>query len=252
MSSAHLLYPNLLCLMIVIAPFVFAILFYIPAPYGRYARPGWGPMINNRVGWLIMESPASLLMLIPFLLLSVNPLVYFFLCLWQLHYLHRAFIYPFSLKSRSLIPLSVIGMAFLFNIINAFLNGYYFSIYADSYDSSYVYNWNFGVGLAIFLFGFWANKKSDYLLQNTKNKESPVEYEIPTKFLYRYISCPNYFSESFQWFGWAVMTMAPPAWVFFIWTLANLLPRAITHHRWYKENYANYPAKRKAFIPFIL
>ena len=66
------LYNGLLFLMLLLAPFVLVILFYIPAPYGRYARPGWGPTIDNRLGWSIMESPAALLMLIPFIFVTEN------------------------------------------------------------------------------------------------------------------------------------------------------------------------------------
>ena len=252
MDFAQALYNSLLFLMLLVAPFVLLILFYIPAPYGRYARPGWGPTIDNRWGWSIMESPAALLMLIPIIFISENLLIYFFLFLWQAHYLHRAFIYPFNLKSEPAIPLSIVGLALLFNFINAFLNGYYFSVSQDTYNFDYIYNWNFSIGLILFLVGFWANKRSDRVLQKIKKENGSGHYETPDEFLYRYISCPNYFSESVQWLGWAVMTMAPPAWIFFLWTLANLLPRAVTHHRWYQENFPNYPKKRKALFPFLI
>jgi 3-oxo-5-alpha-steroid 4-dehydrogenase len=35
-----------------------AVLFFIPAPYGRHARAGWGPTLENRLGWVVMEAPA--------------------------------------------------------------------------------------------------------------------------------------------------------------------------------------------------
>jgi hypothetical protein len=43
-----------------------------------------------------------------------------------------------------------------------------------------------------------------------------------------------------------------PALSFAIWTIANLLPRALQHHRWYQQTFSEYPAERKAVIPFIL
>ena len=88
-----------------------------------------------------------------------------------------------------------------------------------------------------------------YHLKKGKGHEN---YGVPDQFLYRYISCPNYFSESIQWLGWAIMTMAPPAWVFFLWTVANLFPRAVSHHAWYRKKFGAYPKNRKAFIPFFL
>ncbi|KAG3112659.1 hypothetical protein PI124_g9269 [Phytophthora idaei] len=32
----------------------------ITAPYGRHVRPGWGPTVNTRLGWVIMESPSAI------------------------------------------------------------------------------------------------------------------------------------------------------------------------------------------------
>ena len=40
------------------AAITFAILVSLPAPYGRYYQGNWGPSLPNRIGWLIMESPA--------------------------------------------------------------------------------------------------------------------------------------------------------------------------------------------------
>lgn len=37
-----------------------------------------------------------------------------------------------------------------------------------------------------------------------------------------------------------------------LWTLANLLPRALAHHRWYGEQFDDYPRERKAILPFLL
>ena len=54
-----------------------------------------------------------------------------------------------------------------------------------------------------------------------------------------------------EWLGFAVMTFSIPGFVFFIWTVANLLPRAIATHKWYKEKFDDYPSKRKILIPFI-
>ena len=39
---------------------------------------------------------------------------------------------------------------------------------------------------------------------------------------------------------------------FFTYTAANLVPRALVHHQWYQERFADYPAGRKAVIPGVL
>ena len=30
------------------------VLVFVSAPYGRHARKGWGPSLDNRLGWMLM------------------------------------------------------------------------------------------------------------------------------------------------------------------------------------------------------
>jgi hypothetical protein len=43
-----------------------------------------------------------------------------------------------------------------------------------------------------------------------------------------------------------------PALSFAVWTAANLIPRAISHHAWYRRTFADYPRDRRAVIPAVL
>ena len=47
------------------------------------------------------------------------------------------------------------------------------------------------------------------------------------------------------------MTWSLPGLAFFIFTFANLFPRGIASHKWYKEKFPDYPASRKAVIPLL-
>ena len=38
---------------------------------------------------------------------------------------------------------------------------------------------------------------------------------------------------------------------FCVFTAANLIPRALSNHRWYRENFPDYPANRRALIPGV-
>mgnify|MGYP003301402655 FL=1 len=69
--------------------------------------------------------------------------------------------------------------------------------------------------------------------------------------MYKYISCPNYFGEIIEWLGFAIMVWSLPAFTFVLWTIFNLVPRAVAHHKWYKNKFSDYPRNRKAIIPFI-
>ena len=35
-------------------------------------------------------------------------------------------------------------------------------------------------------------------------------------------------------------------------TAANLVPRALAHQRWYRETFPDFPAERKALLPYLL
>jgi len=77
-------------------------------------------------------------------------------------------------------------------------------------------------------------------------------YKIPNGGLFRWISCPNYLGEIIEWVGWALATWSLPGMSFALWTAANLIPRAISHHKWYKTKFKDYPHRRKAIIPGVL
>ena len=176
-------------------------------------------------------------------------LAWLFFILWNLHYFNRSIIFPLRKKHNSKCPILIIIFAIIFNIINGFINGYYFGN-LQTYNLEYIYNLNFILGFLIFLLGALINIVSDNILLKLKKEDG--EYKIPKGYLYKYISCPNYFGEIIEWGGFALMTWSIPGLIFFIWTTCNLFPRAISHHKWYKNNFKDYPNKRKAIIPFIV
>jgi protein-S-isoprenylcysteine O-methyltransferase Ste14 len=237
--------------MLVLAVVVFLALFFIPAPYGRHVRSGWGPAIDNIKGWLLMEAPAPLVFALCFVLGSnpktVTALV--LLVLWQLHYVHRAFIYPFSLRgSDKRMPLVIVSSAVVFNTLNGYLNGRYIFTYSDSYTNEWLGDPRFIVGVALFITGYIINRQADGILRRLR-QPGESGYLIANTGLYRWISCPNYFGELIIWTGWAVATWSLPGLVFAFWTAANLVPRAKSHHTWYRQNFPEYPPNRKALLP---
>jgi len=86
----------------VVAIGTFIALFYKTASYGRHATKGWGPLIPNKAAWVIMEAPASLLFLLYFLIAdrTITITLVAFQVIWQIHYFHRSFIFPFMLRSN--------------------------------------------------------------------------------------------------------------------------------------------------------
>ena len=233
---------------------LFPVLLSITAPYGRHSRKDWGPMIPNRLGWIIMELP-TLVMFVVFFLVGPNPVslvTLIFFLLYTIHYTNRAIIFPLRTHtSQKLMPLIIPVFAIFFNLINGFLNGYYFGTISEGYGIEWLYDIRFIAGGFLFFLGMAINLKSDNVLlalrHSTKNG-----YSIPTGGLFKYISCPNFFGEILEWTGFAIMTWSPAALAFAVWSIVNLVPRALDHHRWYREKFSDYPAERKAVIPFIV
>jgi len=248
----NILYKYSIILIFSFAVLVFVLLFFVSAPYGKFSRKGWGPEIKSKWAWMIMEFPSPFLMTIFFLTSDFKSLPqYIFILAWLAHYISRTFIYPFSQSGREKpYPVIVASMAVFFNLLNGFANGYgVFSIY--NYSLSWLYSWQFISGFIIFITGFAINKAADEKLRILRNKV-PLEYVIPKGWLFELISSPHYFGEIIEWAGWALMTWSLPGLAFSVFTFANLFPRAIASHRWYKSHFPEYPSDRKAVIPFII
>jgi 3-oxo-5-alpha-steroid 4-dehydrogenase 1 len=230
-------------------------LLFISAPYGRHARKGWGPSIHASAAWILMELPAPLLLFIFYIYSdkTLNPVFIIFLIIWEYHYFYRTFIYPFTLKNSKPVSLSIVLMALIFNSANGYLQGtWLFTLAPDSmYTLSWLYDPRFIVGIIIFITGSVINRHSDAILRALR-EGTESGYKIPYGGLYKWISCPNYFGEIVEWVGWAVLTWSLAGTVFVFWTMANLLPRALTHHRWYSSTFDDYPDERKAIIPYVL
>lgn len=236
------------------AVITFVALLFVSAPYGRHIRKGFGPSMPNRLGWLIMEAPASLLMLGYFFLgwSGTDPVAIAFLALWQIHYVHRSFIYPFRIRtSKRHIPVMVVLLAIIFNICNTYLNGMGVFMNGSSRTVLWFSDIRFVAGTLVFVAGFAINLHSDHLLRKLR-KNNNVSYKVPEGGLFRWVSCPNYLGEIMEWTGWAILTWSLAGLSFALWTIANLLPRALEHHKWYKEQFPDYPESRTAIIPFIL
>ena len=234
-----------------LAALVFISLQFISAPYGRHVREGWGPQVPDRVGWMIMEVPAVFTMPVFFFLGDHNAATIVFITLWELHYINRTFIYPFRTKSKGKrMPLIVALMGGVTNIAIGYLIGRWVFTFGG-YDASWLYTPQFIAGLCVFAVGFATNNHADHVLLNLR-KPGETGYKIPFGGAYRWVSCPNYFGEILEWTGYAILTWSIPAAAFVAWTMANLVPRALTHHGWYREKFDGYPDERKAVFPFVL
>lgn len=247
------LYQTIAFVWIAIAIIVFCLLLKITAPYGRHSSSKWGPSISDRLGWMLMEAPV-LIVLYALIIPRWEALdleSWIMVGLFSLHYLNRTFIYPMRVNTKGKsMPLVIVGSGMFFNVMNGFLLGCFFAWFAD-YPLFWIFDERFIIGLILFFVGMYINWKADYKLIHLR-KPNETHYVIPRGWLFEKISCPNLFGELIEWLGFAILCWNLPALAFFIWTAANLIPRAISHHKWYKQKFSDYPKDRKAILPLIV
>jgi 3-oxo-5-alpha-steroid 4-dehydrogenase 1 len=231
---------------------IFVSLFFFNAPYGRHAKRSWGPLMGDRLGWILMECPSPLLFAACFLFgRKPGAIEWIFFAIWEAHYLHRAFIYPFTIRGKEKrMSLAVAASGFVFNASNAYLNGRWLFFLSKPYAVAIAATPAFVLGLVLFAAGYAVNRHSDTVLRNLR-KAGESGYSIPYGGFFRWVSSPNYLGEIVEWTGWALLTRSYAGLCFAAWTAANLVPRSRANHAWYRERFPDYPPERKALVPFV-
>ena len=253
MLDLQTLYQFGVAILLVLSPVTFTVLFFKTAPYGRHKRKIWGPNLNPRLGWVIMEIPSVVLFALTFFHLETgwSQTTLFLLILWEMHYVQRTFVYSALLRSSSTaMPLVIIAMGFAFNLINAPLNAIGLFYLPTSYSSVLLPDPFFLIGISLFILGFVINLHSDHILRKLR-QPLETEYKLPRGGLFRWVTSPNYLGEIIEWVGWMIAAQSLASVAFAAFTFANLAPRAQAHHNWYLANFPDYPKNRKALFPWV-
>lgn len=252
---------------ILIGSFIYAFIiligaFFVKAPYGRFASEQWGVSVGPRLGWFLMELPATLSFVI-FYFQGQNrfetvPL--FFLGIWLLHYGNRGFLFPLLMRvpkgAKGSFSLMVVVAGWLVTTLHGYLNAVFISHLGTHFTPDWFADPRFIIGMAIYLTGFILNVHSDAILRNLRSREEVARgekvYRIPRGGLFRYVTNPSYFTELLSFTGFAIATWSPGALFVLLVSAANLIPRAFQVHRWYQEKFPDYPPERKVLVPFVL
>lgn len=245
--------------MILIGGVVFVALYFVDAGYGKMVSDKWGPAINNKLGWMLMECPVFLVMLLFWAKSSVRfelPYLVFFL-LFELHYFHRSFISPMLMRGNSKMPLIIMGLSVIWNLINGYIQGKWLFELAPNfrpYAADWLSDWRFIAGVCIFFLGMAINWHSDHVIRNLRQPGDTKHY-LPKGGMYKYVTSANYLGEIIEWAGWAILTWSLAGFVFVWFTMSNLVPRANSIYHKYEEEFADeFKARRpklKRIIPFI-
>ncbi|MGC4116644.1 MAG: methyltransferase [Myxococcales bacterium] len=234
---------------------------FVASPYGRFADAKWGFAVDPRLGWFLMELPSSVVFLLFFFQgpHRFEPVPLVFLGIWCVHYANRGFFFPASMRvpkgAKASFGMLVLGMGWVVTSLHGYLNGTFASSFAGR-DTSWFTDPRFLFGLALYATSLALNIHSDAIVRNLRTKEEVQAgtkvYRIPQGGLFRWISSPSYLTELTAWAGFAILTWSLAGLFIFAISCANLLPRVFATHRWYKERFPDYPAERKALIPFVL
>lgn len=236
--------------------------FFREAPYGKLGQQQAGIKLSPRLGWFLMELPATL-SFVWFYSHGQNAgqlVPMFFLGIWLLHYGNRGFVFPLMMRvakgSKGSFSLMVVSMGWLVTTLHGYLNAVFIAHLSTHMTPDWFGDPRFIIGMAIYCFGFVMNVHSDAIIRKLRSKEE-VEagekiYRIPQGGLFKYVSSPSYFTELLSFTGFAIATWSLGAVFVLIVSIANLVPRAFQVHRWYQEKFDDYPTGRKVIIPFIL
>jgi len=236
--------------LVIAGAFTLISLLFITAPYGRYERKKWGPEVDERFVWMVMEAVSPLMFLIFFLRGGGTSAAQLILAAMFLgHYTYRSFIYPFRIRGVGKKPIVTGLMAVLFNGFNGSVNGWGVAN-AAHLTEGWLTSPFFLIGVPLFFFGMWLNLNSDHILRNLR-EPGETGYKIPHGGGFRFVTSPNYLGEIIEWTGFAIAACTFGAASFAIFTASNIGPRAFQHHRWYKDKFEDYPQNRKALVPFL-
>ena len=242
--------------MVILAIICFIALFFIEAGYGRFTTNSWGWSIKNTLGWFLMEAPVFIFMLVLWLVSDRkdNISIFIIFACFQLHYFHRAFIFPLLIKGKSRMPLAIIAMGIVFNSLNALMQGgwlFYISN-EQQYNLAWLQTPQFIIGALVFFTGLVINLDSDRRIRNLR-KPGDTKHYFPRGGMFKHITSANYFGEFIEWCGFAIMTWSTAGVVFALWTFANLAPRANAIYNNYKSEFPKEftQNKLKRIIPFI-
>ena len=270
MSYLNTSFGDLLFIMFLVGFVVFVSLYFVDAGYGKMRSEKWGPSMNNKAGWLLMECPVFFVVWYEYFkaIGSPDPVVseavknapyWLFFLFFEFHYFQRSFVFPFLLKGKSKMPFAIMILSVVWNLINGYIQGYFlFHIaptdpyYSQLYTSSWLTDPRFIIGTVIFFTGWIINMHSDYVIRHLR-KPGDTNHYLPKKGMYRFVTSANYLGEITEWLGFAILTWSFAGLLFFWFSCCNLVPRANSIYHKYEEEFPDEfdRKKLKRIIPFI-
>ncbi|GKY99563.1 hypothetical protein MPSEU_000910600 [Mayamaea pseudoterrestris] len=282
LSAEERLHDRISWSILLSSPLVFVACLWLKAPWGKTTTNKWWarPILPPRISWFVFESPNLLWAWIcwkdsP----PPNALSSLLLLLFVLHYIQRTIIYPMLMsKSSQRLPLLMAVSAMAYCFINGYLQARSVCLFRPV-PNDYIYHPMFWCGIALFVAGAAMNLHSDAILRSLRRSTTTTtstttafaspsgihRYKIPRGGMFEYVTAPHFLGEILEWTGFALLNQGSVASVSLaVFTAANLVPRALAHHAWYRATFGvshygkdndddgkRYPGQRKAIIPLL-
>ncbi len=224
-----------------------------PTAYGRYDDGRPGP--PERIGWCLIFAPLPISFVTVYVggrhATELVPLV--LAAAFCGHALYRGFIDPWRRRpppGRTIAWRLVVAGALASALLGG-LNGQLVGDLAPPRTWRWLISFRFLYGAMLFITGLGVSRWADGVLRKLRRR-GEGGHQIPRGALFDDVSCPNYLGEILMWIGWAIATWSAIGLATAAWTAARLLPRAFSHHLWYRRRFVDYPRRRTALIPYIL
>ena len=249
-------YDTVLAVGFAFAAFVVVAQRFVQSPHGRFASEKLGPSLDPRLGWWLMELPATLVFLAVFFLSPSwrEPVPLLFGAVWCLHYANRGWFFPLSMRvqpgTKQTFGLSVVVAGWFVTAMHGYLNAAWFGEHGH-FTTAWLTDPRFLVGLVVYYGGYGLVLQSERIVRQLRKPGGP-RYVLPTGGGFRWVTNPAYLGELVGWAGFALMTWSLAGVLIFLISAANLVPRAFATHAWYRKTFPDYPADRKVLVPWLI
>jgi 3-oxo-5-alpha-steroid 4-dehydrogenase 1 len=235
---------------------------FVPTPYGRFASTRFGIALDPRLGWFLMELPATIAFYVTYFQgpNRFEPFPLFVLFLWTCHYANRGFLMPALMRvpkgNKNSFGLMVVMIGWVVTSLHGYLNAAWVTRYHPEPGFAWFTDPRFIAGALLYYGALALNLHADHVLRTLRTRDEVERgervYRIPMGGLFRWVTNASYLSELVFWSGFALLTWSPSGVYILAISAANLVPRAFSTHRWYRERFADYPKERRVLIPFLL
>ncbi|MBM4396974.1 MAG: 3-oxo-5-alpha-steroid 4-dehydrogenase [Deltaproteobacteria bacterium] len=254
-------YDTLLAIGLGFAALVGVAAWFVPSPYGRFSSGRFGLRTDPRLGWILMELPATVTFVAVYFSGARwdEPARLLFLAVWLVHYANRGFAFPLRMRVPKGQPGSfgamVVGFGWFSTALHGYLNAAFIAGLAPHLAVAWLADPRFLVGIALYYASYVMNIRSDGIVRDLRTADEVARgektYRVPQGGLFRYVTNASYLTELTAWLGFAIATWSLAGVFILALSAANLVPRAVATHRWYRERFPDYPAGRKVLIPFV-